>query len=224
MEDPEVGGDVGKSLVAPVFRVGVGEIEKRRGAYLPHWSREGAAYFVTFRLDDAVPKAVAAEWKEERDRLAKLIERKLISPKEEFEYRRLHSEKIETYLDAGRGSCILRDPKAARVIHNAMLFFDGLRYELDASCVMPNHVHAILRPNENYSLDKILHSWKSYSANKINEALGQRGQVWQEEYYDHLIRDQADSDRCFKYVLENPGKAGLQNWHWCHVGEREGSG
>ena len=57
---------------------------------------------------------------------------------------------------------------------------------------MPNHVHAIVRPNEGIELPEILHSWKSYTANKANEVLGQTGTLWQAEYYDHLIRDEED--------------------------------
>jgi hypothetical protein len=39
-------------------------------------------------------------------------------------------------------------------------------------------------------------------------------EFWQTEYYDHLIRDEADLERAINYVLANPSKAGLHNWKW----------
>jgi hypothetical protein len=69
---------------------------------------------------------------------------------------------------------------------------------------MPNHVHAVLRPHEGQKLEKILHSWKSFTAKKANELLGRTGGFWQEEYYDHVVRDGEDFRNQIRYVLENP--------------------
>jgi len=41
-------------------------IKIRQGAYLPHWTREGAIYAVTFRLADSLPKSVVQSWEFER--------------------------------------------------------------------------------------------------------------------------------------------------------------
>jgi REP element-mobilizing transposase RayT len=41
--------------------------------------------------------------------------------------------------------------------------------------VMPNHVHALFRPFEGWSLAAILHSWKSFTANQANTILGRCG-------------------------------------------------
>ena len=48
-------------------------------------------------------------------------------------------------------------------------FFNGQRYVLGEYVVMPNHVHALVRPLANHDLDRILHSWKSFSANQISK-------------------------------------------------------
>ena len=44
--------------------------------------------------------------------------------------------------------------------------------------------------------------------------LGRSGEFWQREYYDHLIRSEAEFDRAMRYVMDNPSKAGLKNWPW----------
>ncbi|MFN3410495.1 MAG: REP-associated tyrosine transposase, partial [Limisphaerales bacterium] len=97
--------------------------------------------------------------------------------------------------------------------------FDGDRYELSAWVVMPNHVHAVVRPLGDRSLSKVLQGWKSYTATVLNRLLARPGRpFWQTESYDHLIRDDADRERCCHYTVMNPVNAGLcarpEDWRW----------
>ncbi len=140
-------------------------------------------------------------------------------PLTEFERRRLnelHSERVEQWLDRGHGSCALNDPRIAKLVHDAMMFFDGERYQLHAWCIMPNHVHAVVRTFTGHDLSKILQSWKGFTGKKARELLGTTGQgeFWQKEPYDHLIRDDQDLAHHIHYVLNNPASAGLHNWPW----------
>mgnify|MGYP001563148196 CR=1 FL=1 len=130
----------------------------------------------------------------------------------------LHSERIESYLDSGAGSCWLRQQDIAHVVRDSLFHFDDERYEIIAWCVMPNHVHVVFRPFEGQVLSEILHSWKSFAAKKANQLLGRSGEFWQAEYYDHLIRDEEDFRHAVSYVLENPEKAGLKGWPWVGLG------
>jgi hypothetical protein len=57
-------------------------------------------------------------------------------------------------------------------------------------------------------------TWKSYTSHAANKMLARRGTFWMPEYFDHLIRDAADFAHAHRYILENPAKAGLQNWPW----------
>lgn len=79
---------------------------------------------------------------------------------------------------------------------------------------MPNHVHTIVQPLPDYELPDLLHSWKSFTAKAANRLLGKTGEFWQTEYYDHLIRDEEDYAHGVRYVLENPLRAGLEEWPW----------
>jgi REP element-mobilizing transposase RayT len=79
---------------------------------------------------------------------------------------------------------------------------------------MPNHVHVVFSPFGENRLETILHSWKSYSAQRANQALGRTGHFWQREYFDHLIRNEGSLQKISQYVLDNPQKAGLRNWPW----------
>jgi REP element-mobilizing transposase RayT len=196
----------------------------RQRKRLPHWEAPNSIYFVTFRLADSLPANVLQRIKADR-RLATMnaLERgPLQSLTEKTREKRLFSKRVEEYLDRGAGACLLRSPSLAGIVAMTLAHFDGLRYKLYAWCVMPNHVHVVLRPYESsFPLAGILHSWKSFSAQRINAHLKRRGAVWQREYYDHLLRDEAQLARAVRYVAENPVRAGLKNWKWVEVCDRD---
>ncbi len=218
-------------------------IHRRQGNYLPHWTREDATYAVTFRLGDSLPSAVLESWLGERRNIVRTAEQmgRPLSDHEEKRLRELHSERVETWLDSGHGACWMRRPAIAQLVADALRHFDVARasrpqtigntggtpepqprYRLHAWCVMPNHVHALVEPFAEHKLPAILHSWKSFTAKAANRLLGRTGEFWQEEYYDHLIRDEADHAHALRYILENPVKAGLTGWQWS--GSSSGSG
>ena len=194
-------------------------VQKRIGAYLPHWTQSGATYAVTFRLADSMPDEFLEQWREEQNRIiynAESQDRQL-TVYEQQQLDRLFSDKIESYLNSGHGQCYLCQPQIAELTANALKNFDGIRYDLIAWVVMPNHVHVVLKPYEGFELSAILHSWKSYTSNKANEIIGRTGDFWQSEYYDHLIRDEKDFFYQIQYIISNPEKANLKNWPWVGV-------
>jgi len=177
---------------------------------MPHWRQNGATYFVTFRLADSLPQAKLRELKQMRQEW----ERKNPPPYENEALQQLArslAERTESWLDQGMGSCVLKDAALAAFVTQAMHFFDGDRYELGAYVVMPNHVHAILRPIqwEEHPLEAILGSWKQFSSNHINRRIGWHGPLWQDESYDRINRDEPHLDTCLQYLGFNPEKAGL---------------
>ncbi|MCB9895724.1 MAG: transposase [Planctomycetes bacterium] len=199
-------------------------IQVRQGSNLPHWTSEGATYFVTFRLADSLPKSAIQKLRAE----AALLDNKLamspddITPEELIRRAKLKSDAYLKLLDAGFGACVLRRDDVAKVVSDALNHFDGRRYELFAWCVMPNHVHVVFRPIADFELPGILHSWKSFTAKQANRLLGRTGAFWQSESYDHLVRDEHDFAHAVSYTLENPAAAGLRDWKW--VGAKEGLG
>jgi hypothetical protein len=54
-----------------------------------------------------------------------------------------------------------------------------------------------------------VHSWKSFTARKINVALGRQGQIWFPEYYDRKMRSEDHFEVVRYYIEQNPVKAGL---------------
>ena len=133
------------------------------------------------------------------------------------------------------GSCPLKQAELAAFLTSAMHHFNDDRYELDCYVVMPNHAHVIVRPlmPAGDTLEAILGSWKKYSSRRINRAWQQTGDLWQDESYDRLLRDEEHLWRAIQYVGANPDKARLPRescplWirpQWVELGWRfEGQG
>jgi REP element-mobilizing transposase RayT len=189
--------------------------------HLPHLKREGASYFVTIRLADTLPYAVLQRFKQERAAIMAhaLAAKRPLTWNEREDLFRWYSHRVDPYLDQGTGDCFLRRPEIAKMVVAALTFHEGVRFTLAAWVVMPNHVHVVLRPLSDWTLSKILQSWKGYSARQINLELGRMGRrFWQAEAYDHLIRDDEDHRRCCHYTLTNPVSARLcqrpEDWPW----------
>jgi Rad3-related DNA helicase/REP element-mobilizing transposase RayT len=181
----------------------------KTGRHLPHWRQGGATYFVSFRLADSIPQDKLQQWQMElRDWLRKNPEPR--TPDQCREYAELFAERFHGWLDDGLGGCCLREPKISAAVEEALKFFDGERYWLGAFVIMPNHVHVLVRPLNGYTLSQILHSWKSFTAKRVNAMLEREGKVWQDESFDSIVRDETALGKFSNYIQDNPAKAKLK--------------
>jgi REP element-mobilizing transposase RayT len=98
---------------------------------------------------------------------------------------------------------------------------------LDSFVAMPNHIHGIIvLPDTSVvgaglalpggkgaassapTLGNVIRTFKSISAIRVNRLLTRTGQpLWQRNYYEHIIRNEAGLDRIREYIINNP-----QNW------------
>jgi REP element-mobilizing transposase RayT len=197
------------------------KIERHRN-YLPHWQQDDVFVFVTWRLADSIPKATLSEWMEQRDIWLKIHPRPW-DENTEMEYHDRFSRRLDEWLDAGCGACVLRDSGMAAIVASALHYFDGERYDLDAFVVMPNHVHVLFRPATGHGLKDIIKSWKGFTARAINKQLSLTGSVWQEDYWDRLIRNERHLFKCREYIRKNPEKSGLRKGEYV-LFEQSGAG
>ena len=166
---------------------------------LPHWRQDGATYFVTCRLHDSLPQHAIDYLETLRRVLIRMAERDADPIRADREYFR----KMKHYLDQGHGACWLRDPAIQEVVRQAVAHFEGVRYQAGESAVLPNHLHALVRPLPGFELEDILHSWKTFIARAINRHVGRTGPVWQHENYDRLVRDTVEFARTERYIRNN---------------------
>lgn len=166
---------------------------KSRG-YLPHFDNDLVYQFITYRLADSLPKDVIERYIQLRD---------------SDEESAMHCKYMESVLDNGAGSCILgRSDIAALVVENWQ-HFHGVKYDLISWVVMPNHVHVLINPCHDHHLQSIVHSWKSFTAKKINNRLQSSGVVWARDYWDRYIRTEDHFHSTIKYIERNPVKCGF---------------
>jgi putative transposase len=165
---------------------------------LPHWQLEGAPIFLTWRLNGSLPRTELPASLTEGQRFVRL----------------------DRQLDfASSGPTFLKDPQVATAV--AEIFFIAANewdlFELFAWVVMSNHAHLLIQPHK--PLQEITRAVKKTSAKRANIILGRSGQTfWQDESFDHWVRNGKQFDRIVQYIESNPVKAGLveraELWPW----------
>ena len=195
---------------------------------LPHWHPEGKTIFITWRLYGSLPASLMTK---------RLTGKNVSATKSQSPGKNSCAMNVaepedfpggkflewDSALDAAkRGPCWLADREFADyaeypILHGAKLG----RFQLHAYVVMPNHVHILLDPF--VPLRKISGPLKGVAACDINARLGRTGKpLWQNESFDHWIRNSAEFERVRSYIEWNPVRAGLvarpEDWIWSSAG------
>ena len=69
---------------------------------------------------------------------------------------------------------------------------------------MDDHVHVSVLPLEGFALQRIVHSWKSFSAKQLAKDWRRSSPVWQREYFDRIVRNEEELMQKAQYILGNP--------------------
>ena len=200
--------------------------------HLPHFYPPDAIYFITFRLADSLPPTVVERARKEREILASQESK----GKRGFSGLPPYVDELEWWekvVERGSGNARwLADPRIASLVADSIHYRDGKDYDLVTYTIMPNHIHLVYgigqydlleRPHgagplSGKQVSGIMMSMKRHTAREANRLLGQSGSFWQDESYDHVVRDSEELARIIKYVLDNPVKAGLvgkrEDWKW----------
>lgn len=155
---------------------------------LPHCHPANTSLFITFRLVDSLP----------RNRFFHPD----ATPGQAF-------VAMDRLLDTAHGGPRwLGQPEVAEAVVASLRKGEELgQHELEAFVVMPNHVHVLMLPR--VSVSKLMQSLKSATAKEANRLLGRTGRFWQDEYYDHWVRNEEERGRIVEYIEMNPVRAGL---------------
>lgn len=181
--------------------------------YIPHIEVK-KLQFVTFRLYDSIPQEVLNYCKT----LSEYMNSLQNPTDEDIRKQREMLRLIDRYEDSGMGHCFLRDPRVAQIVQDALQYYNGKSYTLLEWCIMPNHVHLLLKLADDYTLSRAIQSLKSYTAHEANKLLDRQGPFWSREYFDRYIRGNHHYKMVVGYIANNPVKAGLVNkaeeWPW----------
>jgi putative transposase len=166
---------------------------------LPHWHPPGQDIFITWRLYGSLPKQMTSL-------------RRGSSSGETF----VHYDRI---LDEARsGPKWLKDSRISECVLESI--HEGHQrnmFRLKAYTLMPNHVHVLLTPT--VPLAKIMQQIKGVTARRANVILNRTDEpFWQDESFDHWVRNAAEGEKIRSYIERNPVVAGLvarpQDWAW----------
>ena len=169
---------------------------------LPHWQPQGRDLFLTWRLSGSLPtKTMAALRASETKELGKRF------------------REFDMELDgANCGPLWLKEPRVASIVVAGIKAVAEKRLcRTHAWVVMPNHVHLLIEPRA--PMAAITKAIKGPTARQANLLLGRTGKYfWQDESFDHWIRDEGEFEKVKKYIGRNPVMAGLASeeseWAW----------
>jgi putative transposase len=178
-------------------------VRRRR---LPHLDIIGQPVFVTFRLQDSLPAHRPFPNSDLTSGEAFVTMDRLLD----------HARKSPTFL---------RQPAIAQLVLASTEHGTEIgHYEMHSWVIMPNHVHLLLTPK--VSTSRLLRSLKATTAKRANVLLQRTGKTfWQDESYDHRVRDGEEFRRIQRYIEHNPVKAGLatkpEAYAWSSAGRPE---
>ena len=174
---------------------------------LPHWEIKNGEYFITTRLADSLPCSAVEK--------ISLLQREIGSAPSGSaivtNLQRRYFQALEKYLDAGSGECVLKHDNIAAIVEQEIAALSEWGVEVPHYTIMPNHLHGLIVPSAacTRNLSEIMKRLKGRAAHQMRVILGGSGPIWQREWFDHWIRDEAERLRVIEYIRQNPTKAGL---------------
>ena len=79
------------------------------------------------------------------------------------------------------------------------------RFALHSFVVMPDHLHLLVTPAEDVSMEKTIQFVKGGFSFRLKSKLD----VWERGHFDKRVPDRIAYDACVRYIEENPVKARL---------------
>ncbi len=106
----------------------------------------------------------------------------------------------------------LTEPKiAGELLSSARYYHMRQRWHATIFLLMPNHLHAILSFPAQESMSRVIGEWKRYQTKEF-------GIRWQENFFDHRLRNSTEADLKYDYIRKNPVVKNLCNgpddWPW----------
>lgn len=91
------------------------------------------------------------------------------------------------------------------MVRTLLDYRDQRKYLLHEFVVMPDHLHALITPADNISLERAVQFIKGGFSFRLKS----KTPVWQESFTNHHVRDGEDYEGHREYIWMNPVRAGL---------------
>ena len=114
-----------------------------------------------------------------------------------------------------RRAIFVRTANAELLVKKLFHYRDQGRYHLHGFVVMPEHLHVLLTPAPNQTIERCAQCIKGGFSHELRAQFG--GEVWQVGFHEHRVRDGEDFRRQFGYIAANPEKRRLIDWASVHT-------
>ena len=104
---------------------------------------------------------------------------------------------------------------ADRLLQILFHYRDQNRYALHGFAIMPEHIHVLLTPATNQTIERCAQCIKGGFSHAIRDQL--LGDIWQPSFHQHRIRDAEDFRNQLTYIAQNPQRRRLQNHTYVHT-------
>jgi putative transposase len=105
---------------------------------------------------------------------------------------------------------IFRDPDAASFFLNTLRYYKPLLgFKIYSYVVMPDHIHLLIEPNDRYDLSEVMKAIKGSFGRKYLMMRGEKGRVWQRQFFGYTVEDELQLKRNIRYIFENPVRRGI---------------
>jgi putative transposase len=118
-----------------------------------------------------------------------------------------------TTVTAQRRPIFRREATAELVVDSLVNYRDAGKFLLHEFVVMPDHLHLLITPAEEISLERAVQFIKGGFSFRL-----QQGSIWQAGFTNHRVRDGEDYERHREYIWINPVRARLvarsEDYRW----------
>jgi putative transposase len=107
-----------------------------------------------------------------------------------------------------RRTPLFREQRAAELMMGVLEHCrEQKRYLLHEFVIMPDHLHLLLTPAAEISVERAVQLIKGGFSYRLGKQ--KRGLIWQESFTNRRIRDEPDFEHHAEYIRMNPVRAGL---------------
>ena len=109
----------------------------------------------------------------------------------------------------------MRTANAELLLKTLFHYRDQGRYKLHGFAIMPEHLHVLITPSEDQTIERCAQCIKGGFSFKVRTQFA--GDVWQPGFHSHRVRDGEDFINLFAYIAHNPSRRGLTDWPFIHT-------
>jgi putative transposase len=126
-----------------------------------------------------------------------------------------HSTYAITTVTVQRRALFQTTRNADLLLETLFHYRDQSRYELHGLAIMPEHIHVLLTPAIDQTIERCAQCIKGGFSHALPSKLP--GGVWQPSFHQHRVRDAENFSHQLAYIVENPERRQLRNHPYVHT-------